>query len=103
MSLADALAERVNALARSKARLQALDDQTADHVVQEPDADAVLRQALDVLSTRDGYEAAMSVVRGEDVAKHDGLARAGLVVWDPASDAVRPTPLLIELIKVLDR
>lgn len=102
MTLAEAVAERVDALARTKARLQALGDQTADHVVQEADADAVLRQALAVLATSDGSDRARRLLRGEDVRACDDLAKAGLVAWDPASRAVRPTALLVEMIKVVE-
>jgi hypothetical protein len=103
MSLAEALAERVNALARTRERLRALDDETADHVVQEADANAVLKQAVAVLTTGDGYDAARRLLRGETVTAHDDLTKAGLAVWDPASGGIRPTALLIELIQVVDR
>lgn len=103
MTLEEAVADRVRALARTRERLGALDDHTAEHVVQEADAEAVLRQALSVLSTQGGYEGARRLLRGENVVAGDEMARAGLVVWDPASDAVRPTPLLIELMKVMGK
>ena len=103
MTLAEALAERVRALELTNERLRALADQTADHVVQPADADAVLRHALDVLSVRDVFEAARGLLRGEEVAAPDGLATAGLATWDPDSNTMRPTPLLAEVMKVVDR
>lgn len=103
MTLEEAVADRVRQLARTRERLGALDEQTAGHVVQEADAESVLRQALSVLATQDGYDAARRLVRGELVVGRNEMARAGLVVWDPASDAVRPTPLLVELMKVVAR
>lgn len=103
MSLAEALAERVAALARTKERLQALDDPTANHVVQEADANAVLSQALAVLNARDGYDVARRLLRGEHIAESDDLAKAGLLAWDPVSNAFRPTSLLLELMKAVDR
>ena len=103
MTLQEAVAERVRALARTRERLGALDEHSPGHLVQEADAEAVLRQALSVLSTQDGYEAARRLLLGENVIGGDEMARAGLVVWDPASDAERPTPLLIELMKVVGK
>jgi hypothetical protein len=101
MTLAEALAERVHSLARTHERVQALDDQS-DHVVGEPDARVVLRGALAVLGTRDGYDLACSIVAGDRVTGADELARAGLVVWDVGLDAARPTALLVELMKILE-
>ena len=103
MTLDEAVAERVRSLARTKERLSAIDDQTAGHVLQEADADAVLSQALAVLATREGLDAARRLLNSEDLNAADELAKAGLAVWDPASGAVRPTSLLIELMKVADR
>ena len=103
MSLADALAERVRSLARTSERLRAIDDQTADHIVQEADADAVLKQAVAVLAKHDARNTARRLLAGEAVPASDEFAKAGLVVWDPASGAVRPSPLLIELMKVVDK
>ncbi|HET7421351.1 MAG TPA: hypothetical protein VFL27_13330 [Candidatus Dormibacteraeota bacterium] len=103
MTLADALAERVRSLARTNERLHAIDDATAGHVVQEADADAVLKQALAVLQTRDGLDAARRLLGGEDLSDPDQLAKAGLAVWDPASGAVRPSFLLVELMKVVEQ
>jgi hypothetical protein len=101
MTLAEALAERVHSLARTNERVQALDDQT-DHVVGEPDARVVLRHALAVLSTRDGFDLACRIAAGDHVTGADELARAGLVVWDVGLDTARPTALLIELMKILE-
>ena len=102
MTLEEALAARVDSLARTKERLHALDDQTDSHIVQEAAADAVLRQALAVLETSGGYDAALRLLRGDDVGPHDELAKSGLAVWDPASDSLRPTSLLVELMKVVN-
>jgi hypothetical protein len=102
MTLAEALAERVHSLARTHERVQAIEDQTDDHLIGEPDARVVLRRALAVLGTRDGYEHACLIVAGDRVAGADELARAGLVVWDLESDTARPTSLLIELMKILE-
>jgi hypothetical protein len=101
MTLAEALADRVHSLARTNERVQALDDQT-DHVVGEPDARVVLRRALAVLSTRDGFDLACRIAAGDRVTGGDELAGAGLVVWDVGLDVVRPTALLIELMKILE-
>ncbi len=103
MTLAEAVAERVRALQRANERLEALADQTADHVVQPPDPDVVLRQALDALSAPEATEAARRLLHGENVSVGDGMARAGLAVWDPVSNAMRPTALLVEVMKVVDR
>lgn len=102
MTLTEAVAERVRALERANERLWALADQTAEHVVQAADPDLVLRQALDALRAPDAIEAARRLLRGEEVAARDDLARTGLVIWDPASNAMRPTALLVELMKVVD-
>ncbi len=103
MTLAEAVAERVRALERTNERLQALADQTADHVVQPADADVVLTQALDALRAPEATEAARRLLRGENVSVGDDMARTGLVVWDPASNAMRPTALLVEVMKAVDR
>lgn len=102
MTLAEALAERVRSLERTNERLRAVTDQTADHVVRAADADVVLRQALDVLNVPEALEAARRLLRGEDVSVRDDLARTGLVAWDPVSNAMRPTALLTEVMKVVD-
>ena len=102
MTLAEAVAERVHTLQRANERLEALADQTSDHVVQPADPDAVLRQALDALSAPEATDAARRLLRGENVSVGDGMARAGLVVWDPVSNAMRPTSLLVEVMKVVD-
>jgi hypothetical protein len=102
MSLAEALADRVRSLARTNERLHAIEDGTADHVVEQPDTETVLRQAIAALSTRAGYTQAQRILAGEQVTGCDELAKAGLVVWDPLADTLRPSPLLIELIKVID-
>ena len=103
-ALGEALAERVMSLARTDARLRALDDpgESAPHVVGEPDAETVLLGALQALSTKRGYESARRIVAGEHIEAGDELARAGLTSWDPASDAMRPTPLLVELMRVFE-
>ena len=103
-ALGEALAERVLSLARTGERLRALDDsfESEPHVVGEPDAGAVLLGALRVLSTKGGYESARRIVAGEHVEGGDELARAGLATWDPASDAMRPTSLLVELMRVFE-
>jgi hypothetical protein len=103
-ALGDALAERVLSLARTNQRLQALEDyrEPNDHVVGQPDAEAVLRRALLVLSNRDAYELARRITAGEEVAAGDDFAHAGLVTWDPGSDSMRPTPLLVELMRVFE-
>ncbi len=103
MTLADALNERVRALELTNERLRALADETADHVVQPADAEIVLRQALDVLSAPAAMDAARGLLRGEEIAAPDGLATAGLVTWDPDSNTMRPTALLAEVMKVVDR
>jgi hypothetical protein len=104
-ALGDALAERVLSLTRTGERLQALEDyQEAHdhHVVAQPDAGAVLRRALLALSNREGYEQARRAAAGEAVAAGDDLAQAGLVMWDPGSDSMRPTALLVELMRVFE-
>lgn len=103
-ALGEALAERVLSLARTGERLRALDDsfESEPHRVAEPDAESVLLGALRVLGTRDGYESARRIVAGEHVEGGDELARAGLATWDPASDAMRPTSLLVELMRVFE-
>lgn len=103
MTLAEAVAERVRALERANERLEALADQTADHVVQPADPDVVLKQALDALRAPAATDAARRLLRGENVSVGDDMARTGLVVWDPVSNATRPTALLVELMKVVDR
>ena len=102
MTLAEAVAERVRDLERANERLQALADQTADHVVQPADADVVLRQALDALRTAETMEAARRLLRGENVSVGEDIARSGLVVWDPVLNATRATDLLVEVMKVVD-
>ncbi|MFI5287969.1 MAG: hypothetical protein ACHQ4F_16890 [Candidatus Dormibacteria bacterium] len=103
-ALGDALAERVISLARTTQRLQALEDyrEPNDHVVGQPDAEAVLRRALLVLSSHEAFERARRITAGEHVAAGDDFAHAGLVIWDPGSDSMRPTPLLTELIRVFE-
>lgn len=103
-ALGEALAERVLSLARTAERLRALDDsfESEPHVVGEPDAEAVLLGALRVLGTRNGYESARRTVAGEHVEAGDELARVGLATWDPDSGAMRPTSLLIELMRVFE-
>ncbi len=103
-ALGEALAERVLSLARTNQRLQALDDyhEPNDHVVGQPDAESVLRRALLVLSNREAYELARRVKTGEQVTAGDDFAQAGLVIWDPGSDSMRPTPLLVELMLVFE-
>ena len=103
MTLADAVAERVRALQRANERLEALADQTADHLVQPADPDVVLSQALETLRAPEAADAARRLLRGENVPAGDGLARAGLAVWDPVSNALRPTALLVEVMKVVER
>ena len=100
-ALGNALSERVMSLARANERLQAVDD-SRDHVVDEPNARAVLLHALAALSSEEEYELAGRILAGERISSADGLARAGLAVWDPGSDSVRPTALLIELMHVFD-
>ncbi len=102
MTLTDALAERIDALVRTKQRLQALDDETAAHVVQEPDTDAVLRQAVAALTSSGGLDTARRLLRGEAVTVTREMASAGLAAWDPATDSMRATALLVELLKVVD-
>ncbi len=103
-ALGDALAERVLSLARTNQRLQALEDyrDPNDHVVGRPDAESVLTSALLVLSNHEGYEVARRITAGEQVAAGDDFARAGLVIWDPGSDSMRPTPLLVELMRMFE-
>jgi hypothetical protein len=101
MTLAEALAERVDSLARTRERLRAVDDST-EHVVDEPEAEAVLRRALAALSSVEGYEQARRVAAGVHVTGCYDLAKAGLVIWEPGSDTVRPAALLIELMKVFE-
>lgn len=102
MTLTEALAERVDALVRTKERLRALDDETAAHVVQEPDTDAVLRQAVAALTSPGGLNAARRLLQGVAVSVPRDMASAGLAAWDPATDSMRPTGLLVELMKVVD-
>jgi hypothetical protein len=103
-ALGDALAERVLSLARTNARLRALDDsrESEAHVVGEPDAETVLRRALLALSSQVGYDVASRILAGEQVNAGDELAKAGLVMWDPASDSMRATALLIELMRLFE-
>lgn len=103
-ALGDALAERVISLARTNQRLEALEDDRGqnDHVVGQPDALSVLRRALLALSSRDAYELARRITAGEQAAAGDDLAQAGLVTWDPGSDSIRPTALLLELMRVFE-
>jgi len=102
VSLSEALADRVRSLARTNERLQAIEDGTAGHVVEQPDTEAVLQQALAALNTQAGHAQAQRILAGERVTGCDELAKAGLVVWDPLADTLGPSPLLIELIKVID-
>ncbi len=102
MTLAEALAERVRSLTETNERLRALDDRAADHVVQQADIDAVMSQALAVLTTAGGLAAARRLLRDEEAADCDELAQAGLAVWDPASGSFRASALLVELMKVVD-
>jgi hypothetical protein len=103
-ALGSALAERVLSLARTSQRLEALEDdgEQDDHVVGQPDALSVLRRALLALSNREAYELARRITAGEQAAAGDDLARAGLVTWDPGSDSIRPTALLLELMRVFE-
>lgn len=103
-ALGEALTERVLSLARADARLRALDDsdKSEAHVVGAPDAELVLRRALLALSSQPGYDAARRILAGEHVKGGEGLATAGLVMWDPASDSMRATALLIELMRVFE-
>ena len=103
-ALGDALAERVQSLARTEARLRALDDTDGSpaHVVDQPEAESVLRRALLALSSQAGYDSARRVLAGEHVAVSDELAKAGLVAWDLAADSMRATALLVELMKVFE-
>ena len=66
-ALGEALAERVLSLARTTQRLQALEDyrEPNDHVVGQPDAEAVLRRALLVLSSGEAFELARRITAGE--------------------------------------
>ncbi len=107
--LADALAERVRSLSRTSDRLRALEDYREDsdaHIVGQADAEAVLRSALLALSSREGYEIAERVLAGDRVPAAeefaDKLSRAGLVIWDPDSDLLRPTALLVELMRLFE-
>ena len=102
MTLTEALAERVDGLARTSARLKALDDGTAKHIVQEPDTDAVLRQAVAALTSPGGLDTARRLLRGDGVTVPRDMASAGLATWDPATDSMRATTLLVELMKVVD-
>jgi hypothetical protein len=103
-AMGQALAERVLSLVRTDARLQALDDsfESEPHVLGEPDAEVVLRRALLALSSQQGYDSARRILNGEHVEVGDELATAGLVVWDPASDSMRATALLTELMTVFE-
>jgi hypothetical protein len=103
-ALGDALAERVLSLARTNERLRALEDyhEPHDHVVGQADAEAVLLHALVVLSNREEYELARGLTAGRKVAAGDDFAQAGLVTWDPGADSMRPTSLLIELMRVFE-
>lgn len=103
-ALGEALAERVRSLARTNERLRALDDsrESEAHVVGEPDAETVLRHALLALSSHRGYDSARRILAGDHVNAGDELAKAGLVMWDPASDSIRATALLIELMRVFE-
>ncbi len=103
-ALGDALTERVVSLARTDARLRALDDSDPSeaHVVGEPEAELVLRRALLALSSRLGYDSARRILAGEPIKVGDELAKAGLVMWDPAADSIRPTALLVELMRVFE-
>jgi len=103
-ALGDALTERVLSLARTDARLRALEDssESKPHVVGEPDAETVLLGALRALSTRVGYESGRRILAGDVVQAGDELARAGLATWDPASDSMRPTALLVELMRLFE-
>ncbi|HEX9100266.1 MAG TPA: hypothetical protein VF956_12330 [Candidatus Dormibacteraeota bacterium] len=102
--LGSALAERVLSLSRTNERVRSLDDsrESEPHVVGEPDAEKVLRRALLALSSHRGYDVARRILAGEQVDAGDELATAGLVTWDPVSDSMRPTPLLIEMMRVFE-
>jgi hypothetical protein len=102
--LGNALAERVLSLSRTNERLRALDDssESGPHVVGESDTEKVLRRALLALSSHGGYDSARRILAGEHVTVGDELAKAGLVIWDPASDSMRATALLIELMLVFE-
>jgi hypothetical protein len=103
-ALGEALAERVLSLARTDARLRAIDDsgQSDPHVVGEPDVEKVLLGALQALSTQAGYESARRIMAGDQARSGDELAKAGLVTWDPGADSMRPTALLVELMRVFE-
>jgi hypothetical protein len=103
-ALGEALADRVLSLARTDARLRALDDffESEPHVVGEPDPQVVLRRALQALSSEVGYDSARRVLAGEHLEAGEELAKAGLVMWDPVADSVRPTALLVELMRVFE-
>ena len=113
--LAEAIAERVLALARVRDRLLALDDPMQSGTLPEDRrgaAEVVLRTALAALSSREGYALAGRLLAREDVPESGGeepsnpmeaLAQAGLAVWDVGSGASKPTPLLRELFRLLDR
>jgi hypothetical protein len=101
-ALGEALTERVLSLARTNERLRALEDESEGHVVGEPDAETVLRSALLALCSREGYDSARRILAGEQVSAGDRLQKAGLVVWDPAANSMRPTALLIELIGLFE-
>jgi hypothetical protein len=102
--LGSALAERVQSLSRANARLRAVEDsrESEAHVVGEPDSETVLRRALQALSSHQGYDSARRILAGEPVNAVDELAKAGLVTWNPVSDSMRATALLIELMRVFE-
>ncbi|GAC1666098.1 MAG: hypothetical protein PVS3B2_03510 [Candidatus Dormibacteraceae bacterium] len=100
-ALGDALAARVLSLSRTSERLRALDDssESEPHVVGQADPETILRRALLALSSHQGYDSARRVLAGEHLTVSDELAKAGLVMWDPASDSMQATALLIELMR----
>ena len=103
-ALGAALAERVQALARTNARLRALDEDSwsEPHRVAEADPEAVLRGALLALSDGAVLASARRLVAGESSDEAELLARAGLAVWDPSTESPRATMLLIELMRMFE-
>jgi len=113
--LGGAIAERVEALTRVQDRLRALDTHTESSTPTEDRraaAETVLRGALAALSSREGYELAERILANEDLNGAgsgeptivlQGLAQAGLTVWDLGSGSSQPTTLLRELFQLLDQ
>lgn len=103
-ALGAALAERVQALARTNARLRALDDESGagPHRVAEADPETVLRDALLALSDGAVLANARRLVAGETLVGADQLARTGLAVWDPSTETPRATMLLVELMRIFE-